>query len=181
MQPEKCLKTTTRFKGDSLTIREDLVLLPSGIQFQREVIEHSSSVVILPIDASNNILLVKQYRHAIKEFTLEAPAGGIDQNESPLDAANRELEEETGYHSNSLKFLGTFWSSPGYCNEILHAFIAQSLIPIKSRQEIDESIILKKTPIQEISVLLRKNKIKDSKTISLITLGLMHLGLSNET
>ena len=81
MQPEKCLKTTTRFKGDSLTIREDLVLLPSGIQFQREVIEHSSSVVILPIDASNNILLVKQYRHAIKEFTLEAPAVGIDQNE----------------------------------------------------------------------------------------------------
>ena len=181
MQQEECLKTTTHFKGTSLTVREDLVLLPSGIEFNREIIEHSSSVVILPVDAFNNILLVKQYRHAIKEFTLEAPAGGINQNESPLDAANRELEEETGYHANSLKFLGTFWSSPGYCNENLHAFIGQSLTPIESCQEIDESIILKKIPIEEISILLTKNEIKDSKTISIITLGLIHLGLFNET
>jgi len=178
MQPEECIKTITHFKGKSLTLREDLVLLPSGIEFQREIIEHSSSVVILPVDEFNNIFLVEQYRHAIKEYTLEAPAGGINQNESPLDAAHRELEEETGYHANSLKSIGTFWSSPGYCNERLHAFIGQSLTPIQSCQEIDETITLKKIPIEKISTMVSKNEIKDSKTISIITLVLMHLGLS---
>ncbi len=166
MEPEKQLSSEPKFDGKIVRLRVDTVLLPNGEQSTREVIDHANAVVIVPVDSEDNVLLVRQYRYAVEETLLEAPAGLIDDSEDPDDAAQRELREETGYASRSLRPLGGFWSSPGFCTEYLYAYLARDLVPSPLSPDDDEFIEVERLPISRIPQLIRLGEIQDAKTIA---------------
>ena len=166
MEPEKQLSSEPIFDGKIVRLRVDTVLLPNGEQSTREVIDHDNAVVIVPVDSEDNVLLVRQYRYAVEDTLLEAPAGLIDDSEDPDDAAQRELREETGYASRSLRPLGGFWSSPGFCTEYLYAYLARDLVPSPLSPDDDEFIEVERQPISRIPQLIRLGEIQDAKTIA---------------
>jgi len=122
--------------------------------------------VIVPVDADDNVLLVRQYRHAAGESLLEAPAGVIDPDESPDDCAQRELREETGYASRNLRALGGFWSSPGFCTEFMYPYLAKDLVESRLDPDDDEDIEVQRFPVSRIPQLIRLGEIQDAKTIA---------------
>ncbi|MDA0769750.1 MAG: NUDIX hydrolase [Chloroflexi bacterium] len=166
MEPEKLVSSQSVFQGKIVNVRSDTVLLPSGRQTVREVVEHSAAVVIVPIDSDDNVLLVRQYRYPIDQFILEAPAGGLEDGESPDDCAQRELQEEVGYASRNIRPMGGFWSAPGFSTEYLYAYMARDLVPSKLNADDDEAIEVIPTPMSSINKLIRLGEIQDSKTIA---------------
>jgi ADP-ribose pyrophosphatase len=166
MEPEKLISSQSIYQGKIINIRSDTVLLPSGRQSVREVVEHSAAVVIIPIDEDDNVLLVRQYRYPTEQFILEAPAGGVEEGESPDDSAQRELQEEVGYASKNMRAMGGFWSAPGFSTEFLYAYLAKDLVASKLSADDDESIEIIRTPLANIDRLIRLGEIQDAKTIA---------------
>jgi ADP-ribose pyrophosphatase len=166
MEPEKLISSQSIYQGKIINIRSDTVLLPSGRQSVREVVEHSAAVVIIPIDEDDNVLLVRQYRYPTEQFILEAPAGGVEEGESPDDSAQRELQEEVGYASKNMRAMGGFWSAPGFSTEFLYAYLAKDLVASKLSADDDESIEIIRTPLGNIDRLIRLGEIQDAKTIA---------------
>lgn len=166
MQPEQQLNTQPIYNGKIIRVRVDEVALPSGRQTTREVVEHDAAVVIVPIDSENNVLLVRQYRYPAEQTLLEAPAGVVNDSESPDDCAQRELQEETGFAARNLRPLGAFWTTPGFCTEFMYAYLAKDLVPSKLNADDDESIQVEKFPVSRIPQLIRLGEIQDAKTIA---------------
>lgn len=166
MEPEQLIKSQSVYQGKIINVRSDTVLLPSGRQSVREVVEHSAAVVIVPIDEDNDVLLVRQYRYPTEQFLLEAPAGGVEEGESPDDCAQRELQEEVGYASRNMRTMGGFWSAPGFSTEFLYAYLAKDLVVSKLSADDDESIEIIRTPLANIDRLIRLGEIQDAKTIA---------------
>lgn len=154
------------YAGRAVRLRVDTVQLPSGRQTTREVVEHSDCVAIVAIDASDNLLLVNQFRQAVDKDLLEIPAGGIEPDEDPVAAVRRELSEETGYQPRKVERLGGFYSSPGYCTEYLHLYLATDLAPNRLYAEDTESIALVRVPLAEIPGLITSGRICDAKSIA---------------
>ncbi len=164
-QPE-LIQREQKYEGKIVNLRIDSVLLPNGHQTNFEIVEHENAVVIVPVDADDNVLLVRQYRHAAGESLLEAPAGVIDPDESPDDCAQRELREETGYASRNLRALGGFWSSPGFCTEFMYPYLAKDLGESRLDPDDDEDIEVQRFPVSRIPQLIRLGEIQDAKTIA---------------
>ncbi len=160
------VKQDSIFDGQIIKVRVDTLLLPDGQQVPREVVVHNGAVVIVPIDQDDNVLLVRQYRHAAGESLLEAPAGTLEDSESPDDCAQRELQEEVGYASTNLRAMGGFWSSPGFCTEFLYAYLARNLVESKLSADADEDIEVERVPTGRIPQLIRLGEIRDAKTIA---------------
>jgi len=131
----------------------------------KDLVIHPGAVVIIPIISKDKIILVKQYRFAIKKSTWEVPAGTLKPKESPLKCAKRELEEETGYKAGRLLKLLTFYSSPGFLFEKMHLFLATNLTKGLQNFDEDENIKIKVFTLKEIEKMILKNKIIDAKTI----------------
>jgi ADP-ribose pyrophosphatase len=110
------------------------------------------------------IVLVKQYRHAIGDELWEAPAGMIERSEAPLETARRELREETGYTAESLRFLWSMYTTPGFCEERIHFFAAEGLTPGEAQPEDDESFELRVWPLDEAWALVERDELRDAKT-----------------
>ena len=166
MEAEKRLSSEPIFDGKIVRLRVDTVLLPNGAQSTREVVDHDNAVVIVPVDSEDNVLLVRQYRYPVEATLLEAPAGIIEDSEDPDEAAQRELQEETGYASKSLTPMGGFWSSPGFCTEFMYAYLARDLVPSPLSPDDDEFIEVERQPISRIPQLIRLGEIQDAKTIA---------------
>ena len=166
MQTEQLLSTESIFEGKIIRVRVDTVRLPGGGQSSREVVEHSDAVVFVPMDAEGNIILVRQYRYAVVRSLLEAPAGIVEDGETPESCAQRELQEETGYLSRDLRVMGGFWSSPGFCTEFMHAYVAKDLVPSKLEADADENILVETVSLSEIPRMIRQGEIQDAKTIA---------------
>ena len=166
MEPEKQLTSEPKFEGKIVRLRVDTVLLPNGEQSTREVVDHDNAVVIVPVDSDDNVLLVRQYRYPVEETLLEAPAGLIEDSEDPDDAAQRELQEETGYASRSLRPLGGFWSSPGFCTEFMYIYLARDLVASRLSPDDDEFIEVERQPMSRIPQLIRLGEIRDAKTVA---------------
>ena len=177
MQTEQLLSTESIFEGRIIRVRVDTVRLPSGGQSSREVVEHSDAVVLVPLDAKGNVVLVRQYRYAAVRSLLEAPAGIVEDGETPEACAQRELQEETGYLSKDLRAIGGFWSSPGFCTEFMHAYVAKDLVPSKLEADADENILVETVPLSEIPRMIRQGEIQDAKTIAAL---LMAISLSEK-
>ena len=160
------VKQDSIFDGKIIKVRVDTLLLPDGQQVSREVVVHNGAVVIVPIDQDDHVLLVRQYRHAAGESLLEAPAGTLEDSESPDDCAQRELQEEIGYASTNLRALGGFWSSPGFCTEFIYAYMARNLVESKLSADDDEDIDVERVPTSRIPELIRLGEIRDAKTIA---------------
>ncbi len=155
------------YEGKIVSVRVDRVLLPDGkTVVTREVVDHKPSVVIVPIDAEGNVLLVRQFRYPAGETLLEAPAGGVEDGESPDNCAQRELQEETGHMSRDLRILGGFWTTPGFCTEFMYAYLARDLVPSKGKPDPDENIFVDRIPLSRVPQLIRLGEIQDAKTIA---------------
>jgi ADP-ribose pyrophosphatase len=154
------------YNGHNIRLRVDEVVLPSGKETVREVIEHNGAVAIVAMDIEQNILLVRQFRHAAGKELLEIPAGGIDPGETPEETARREMQEETGYVPGKLEHMGGFYSAPGYASEYLYLFLATDLAPARLIAEDTEEIKLVKMPLDDVVELIRNGEIQDAKSIA---------------
>ena len=157
------------YRGEILALRRDSVLLSKGerqVEAVREVVEHGPAVVIVPVDAEDNVLLVRQYRHATGRVLLEAPAGGIEPGEDPEQAVQRELQEETGHTARRIVPLGGFWIAPGWATEYMHAFVAYGLVAAEACPDEDEVIQVERVPRSRVLDLVRRGEVQDAKSIA---------------
>lgn len=166
LKPEKKLSTQQIYNGRAVKIRVDAVEKASGTKTTREVVEHSDSIAVVAVDEQGNVLLVRQFRHAVDRFLLEIPAGGIDPGEEPVDSVRRELQEEIGYFPRKTEKLGGFYSIPGYGTEYLHCFVATNLVPARLVAEDTDEIELVRVSHDEIPRLIASGEICDGKTIA---------------
>lgn len=166
MREERTLESQQIYKGRQVSLRVDTVELPSGRRTKREVVEHVDCVAVVALDSGDNVILVRQFRHPAGRVLLEIPAGGIEPGEKPSDSAIRELEEETGHRAQKLEHLGGFYSSPGFCTEYLHLFLATELGQAKPLAHQDEIIEVVRLPLREMPDLIASGEICDAKSIA---------------
>lgn len=173
---EQTLATEKIFEGRRINLRVDRVVLPSGRETTREIAAYPNSVGIVPLDGKKNVILVRQYRHAVVKTLLEIPAGGMEYGESPQQSAQRELEEETGYTADHMEQIGGIYAAPGYSTEYLHLYLATGLRPGPSRNDEDEDIEVVPVPLSDIPRMIRSGELCDGKSVvGLLTL-LLHRG-----
>ena len=169
MQRPEILSSEEIYRGRVFRVRVDR-LRYGGREIAREVVEHPGSVVILPLLDDRTLLLIRQYRHAVGEELVEAPAGTLEAGESPERCALRELEEETGYRAGRVVKFAEFYLAPGYSSERMHAFVAKELERGESRPEEDENISVIKVSVDEALKMVESGEIRDVKTIASILL-----------
>ena len=161
---EKILTSTRIYDGVLVKLDVQEVELPDGSTSKREVIQHPGAVAVIAIDG-DDVLLVKQFRSASREVTLELPAGTLEPNEPPEISAIRELQEEIGYKPEVIESLGGFYNAPGYTTEYIHLFRASELVESRLPGDSDEFIEVVRLPITEALTMIETGKITDSKTI----------------
>ena len=162
---EKTIKTKTAYKGTFLTLNSDKVLLPNGNTSNREWIKHPGAVCCVPILPNGKIVLIRQYRYAVKEEMIEIPAGKLDKNEIPEKCALRELEEEIGYKANKLTLLANIHPAVGFTDEKMWLYLAEDLIKTKQSLDADEFLALSPTKLEEAVDMVWSGEITDVKTI----------------
>lgn len=146
--------------------------------YQREVVHHGGSAVILPVFDDGTVALVKQYRHPAVKYLLELPAGTLNHQEAPEVGAARELEEELGLVPGRMEKLCEFFVSPGFLSEKMWLYLATDLQQTEQRLEDDEAIEIVRMPIDQALQMITDNEIEDAKTIIGLLLGAPRVGLS---
>ena len=131
---------------------------------EREIVEHPGAVAVVAVDRDGAVALVRQRREAARKRLLELPAGTLEDGEAPLECARRELEEETGLTGGDWRELAAFYTTPGFCRERMHLFLAQDVVPGTARPEADEEIEVVRFPGGELAALL--GEIEDAKTLA---------------
>jgi len=169
-EEEPTINSHLAFQGRLINVRVDTVTLPQGNLTTREIVEHSECVCVVPLDEQGNVILVRQYRKAVGESLLEVPAGGIEAGESPGEAVVRELKEETGFTADKIEHLSDFWTTPGFCTELMHSYVATGLRPGTMRPEDDERIRVVKVPLERVPDMVRSGEIRDAKSIASLML-----------
>jgi ADP-ribose pyrophosphatase len=149
-------------------MRVDDIEAPGGKTVQREVVEHPGAVVVVALDEAERVYFVRQYRHPIKGMLLELPAGGVEAGEDPLSAAKRELREEVGLEGRDWRLLGSFFSSPGFANEHLHAFVVRDLVETDQQLDEDEDLSVERRTLED--VLQRLDMLPDAKSLAALLL-----------
>lgn len=155
------------YSGSVVSLRVDEVRAAKGT-VTREVVEHAGAVVMVALDDLGRVALARQYRHAVGRDLLEFPAGGLEPGEDPLEAARRELREETGLVAEEWAFLGSFFSSPGFLHEELHAFLAKSLR--STDQDLDEDEEIEVTWVSLDDLARGTPPVSDAKTLAALVL-----------
>lgn len=164
IQPEETVRSKEVFRGKLITVRKDTVRLSGGKTTEREIVVHPDVVAILPVLDDGRIVLVRQFRKAAERVLLEAPAGGIDGDETPEEAVRREMVEETGYRVDSLELLYTFYTSPGFTTEKMYLYKATGLEPGEATEETDQIEVVCLTR-EEAEEAIRSGEIADAKSI----------------
>jgi ADP-ribose pyrophosphatase len=144
-------------------IVEQELRLPSGQTVVRQVVQHPGAVVIMPQLADDRMVLIAQYRFAVRETLLEFPAGTLESGEAPLECARRELIEETGYRAEHWRALGVTYPSPGYCDEEQDLFMATGLVPEHAAADEDEILEVKGLTVQEAERSIADGRLVDAK------------------
>ena len=146
-------------------VTEDHARDRSGFEIRRSIVHHDGSAVMMAVDQKGRILLVRQYRLPAGVNLWELPAGRLDPGENPLQAARRELLEETGYRARRWKKLITFYPSPGYVSEKMTIFLATELTAGEAQPMDDERIECRWFAAKEVDRMIRTNRIRDAKTM----------------
>ena len=169
-KPESYFKETTAsseliFDGKVLHLYRDEIYLPNGKEGFREYCRHMGAVCVVPVTDEGEIICVRQYRYAVGRTVLEIPAGKLDsKDEIPLDAAVRELREETGATAKKITYMGEYFSSPAILDECIHMFLAEGLEFGETDFDEDEFIETVKIPVDELVGLIMRGEIIDGKT-----------------
>lgn len=162
---EKTVASKPIFDGRIVRLKVDTVELVDGTQSTREIVDHDPAVVILPLDKNGNMYLINQYRKPIEQELLEVPAGIVNPNEDFLDAAKRELKEETGFSAAKWTFMGKAYPAPGFCNELLYFYIAEELESGETNFDEDERIELRPVSVDSFYTMLTDGTLVDAKTM----------------
>jgi len=161
---EKTISTEQMFEGRVISLQIDTVELPNGQKATREVVRHPGAVAVLAL-RGDKMLVVDQYRQALGRTEVEIPAGKLDPGEAPEVAAARELREETGYAAQSLRHLRSFYTSPGFADEIIHLYLAEDLEVGEMEPDEDEFLEVSEITLDEAYALMDQNRISDAKTM----------------
>lgn len=168
---EKTTKSDRIYEGKIVNLRIDTVELPNMNYAHREIIEHKNSVCIIPFKDENTVYMVKTYRKAVDKVLLEFPAGLIEDDEEPREAALRELQEEIGFASSNFEFLTEIYPSPGYTDEKIKIFIAKDLYKLKLEGDADEFLDIVQVSLDKLEDLVASLDLQDAKSM----LGALHI------
>src|SRR5579864_9179752 len=166
--PAHILSSRVVYRGPVFSVTTDEVEEPGGVRARRDVIRHSGSVVVLAVDSTRTprVLLERQYRHAANDYLWELPAGRIDPGEQELNAAKRELIEETGYRADRWRRILKFYASPGFVAETMAVYMATGLKLGEAEPEDDEMIYKRMLALPTVVKMVMKGTIRDAKTIA---------------
>ena len=157
-----------KYEGNILKIYEDTVLA-NGHEAKWDFIHHDGAAAVLPVTADGKILMVRQYRNALNRFTLEIPAGKLDDPGEPkVLCAFRELEEETGFKTEKLEYLLSLNTTIAFCDEAIDVFLARNLIPSEQHLDPDEEIEVEEWELSDLLDLIYSGKMTDGKTVASI-------------
>jgi ADP-ribose pyrophosphatase len=148
-----------------VTLNVETVTLPNGAVVELEIIRHPGAVAVVPLKDDGAVLLIRQYRHATGGFIFELPAGKLDPGEEPRQCAARELEEEIGQRASSVTPLLTFYTTPGFTDEVIHLFLATGLTPGTQDLDHDEVLEVVEMSLDEAIQRIAEGTIRDGKTI----------------
>ena len=168
------------YEGHILNLRVDDVILELGRTARREVVEHDAAVGIVALTEKGSVLLVRQYRYAVDEDTLEVCAGLVEKGEEPRDAAVREMQEELGFKPGKLTEIGRFYASPGFSTELLILYLAEDLTPSRLPQDDDENVSVVELSLRDIPGRLAEGAFRDSKTFAAMAWLMAREGLRPE-
>ena len=169
MEKFERLERNLVYEGSIINIYKDTIKVSNGNIVEWDFIGHKGAAAAIPVTNDGKIILVKQWRNALDRFTYEIPAGGLEgQDEPMIEAAKRELEEETGYKSDDLEFLISLRTTVAFCNERIDVFVAKNLVKTKQNLDRDEEIEIKEFDKDELFSLIRSGEMQDSKTVSAI-------------
>lgn len=166
---EEDLQGKIAFRGKLLSVEVHRVRLRHGPEAVREVVRHPGAVVVLPLLPDGKVVLVRQFRFAVGELLWELPAGTLHPGEKPWACAQRELEEETGFHGELIP-LGAFYSAPGFCDEKLHCFLGRSLHAGKTSWDEDEELEVVFFTPEELAAAIGQGHIRDAKSLACLLL-----------
>jgi len=161
----KIISSVVKYKNPLFSVSEEHAVDPSGFEIRRAIVHHVGSAVMMAVDDRKRILLVRQYRLPARSYLWELPAGRLDPGETPLKAAKRELEEETGYRAKKWKKLVRFYPSPGYVGETMTIFLATELTAGEAKPMEDERIETCWFTAKEVEDGIRSGKVIDGKTM----------------
>ena len=173
--PFELIRSETLLQGRAFKIRRDTLKTPDGRETRLEIVDHGGSVVILPIDNENNMLFVRQYRHAAKADLLELPAGTRAEQEPFEQCAAREIREETGMEAGHLQKVGEFYLAPGYSTEFMAVFLATDLKDNPLNADEDEFLQLEKIPVKKAVEMAEHGEVPDAKSLAALLLARSHL------
>lgn len=167
----------TRHEGRVFKIVTENITLPSGMSADIDILQHPGAAAIVPIHGNMQVVLIKQYRHALRKHIWEIPAGTLDGRESALACAKRELKEETGFSADNWQKLASITPVPGYSDEQVHIYLASELTP--ARQDLDDDEILDVHPVAFDRALdmIYRGDIQDAKTITGLLLAQRLVGM----
>lgn len=161
----RLLSSRTRYRNSIFSVNEEEALEPGGLRIKRAIVRHGPSAVMMPVDAKGRVLLVRQFRLAAGALLWELPAGRVDEGETVLAAARRELVEETGYRARTWRKLVAFYASPGYVAETMTIYLATGLIPGRATPMEDERIECRWFTARELDRMIQSGRIVDGKTM----------------
>ena len=162
----KILKSEIIYEGQAFGVRRDELIEPTGVRTTREVVTHPGSVVVLPVLPDGRIVLVRQYRHATRQYLWELVAGRMEPGENPKQGAQRELIEETGYRAKKFTVFLHVFPTPGFLEERMHLLLAEGISPGEAAPEEDEKIVVAAYSRKELEQMMQTGKLKDAKSIA---------------
>jgi ADP-ribose pyrophosphatase len=165
MSDAETIASRTVFRGNVVELAVESVRLPNGSVCELELIHHRGAAAALPVDANGEVLLVRQYRHATREWLLEVPAGKLDGGEAPEICAMREIEEETGYRARDLVSMGWIWTTPGFTDEKIWLFLATGLTRTQQNLQADEALSVERHRLERAVAMAARGEITDAKSV----------------
>lgn len=159
-------RRTTLYHGRVFSLVRENVTLANGVTTDMEFVAHPGATAIIPMITESRVILLKQYRHSLRQYIWEIPAGTLDPQESVINCAKRELVEETGYAAGRWRKLGEITPLPGYSDEKIHVYLATELQPAEQDLDKDEIINVHAVDFSEAMEMIRAGKIQDAKSIA---------------
>jgi len=168
MFDEKTISKEKVYSGKVIDVERQTVTLINGNTAGREIVRHNGGACMAAVDRNMNFYLVRQFRKAVERETLEIPAGKLEKGEDPYDCAVRELKEETGLMASRVSKLGFIYTTPGFCDEVLHIFLAEELVQAEKSPDPDEFVNCECFPLAACVEMVENGEICDAKTITAV-------------